>query len=69
MLLEQLNTHIQKKKRKTMTLNSYQVKIFISLLAMDLNISESESHSVVPDSATPYTIQTMEFSRPEYWSR
>ena len=31
--------------------------------------SESESHSVVSDSATPWTIQSMEFSRPEYWSR
>ena len=29
---------------------------------------ESESHSVVSDSATPSTIQSMEFSRPEYWS-
>ena len=30
--------------------------------------SESKSHSVVSDSATPWTIQSMEFSRPEYWS-
>jgi len=29
---------------------------------------ESESCSVVSDSATPWTIQSMEFSRPEYWS-
>ena len=29
---------------------------------------ESESHSVVSDSATPWAIQFMEFSRPEYWS-
>ena len=29
---------------------------------------ESESRSVVSDSATPRTIQSMEFSRPEYWS-
>ena len=28
----------------------------------------SESRSVVPDSAIPWTIQSMEFSRPEYWS-
>ena len=28
----------------------------------------SESHSVVSDSATPWTIQSMDFSRPEYWS-
>ena len=30
--------------------------------------SESESHSVMSDSATPWTIQSMEFSRQEYWS-
>ena len=30
--------------------------------------SESESLSVVSDSATPWTLQAMEFSRPEYWS-
>ena len=30
--------------------------------------SESESRSVVSDSATPWTIQSMEFSRSEYWS-
>ena len=35
----------------------------------DLNGSEvSESCSVMPDSLTPWTIQSMEFSRPEYWS-
>ena len=27
-----------------------------------------ESHSIVSDSATPWTIRSMEFSRPEYWS-
>ena len=30
--------------------------------------SESESSSVVSDSVTPWTIQSMEFSGPEYWS-
>ena len=30
--------------------------------------SESESHSVMPVSATLWTTQSMEFSRPEYWS-
>ena len=30
--------------------------------------SESESRSVVSDSVTPWTIQSVEFSRPEYWS-
>ena len=29
---------------------------------------ESESHSVMSDSVTPCTIQSIEFSRPEYWS-
>ena len=29
---------------------------------------KSESHSAVSGSATPWTIQSMEFSRPEYWS-
>ena len=34
-----------------------------------LNGSEvSESRSVMPDSLTPWTIQSMEFSRTEYWS-
>ena len=28
-----------------------------------------ESHLVVSNSATPWTIQSMEFFRPEYWSR
>ena len=28
----------------------------------------NESHSVVSDSAIPWTILSMEFSRPEYWS-
>ena len=27
-----------------------------------------ESHSVVINSVTPWTKQSMEFSRPEYWS-
>ena len=30
--------------------------------------SEGESHSIVSDSATPRTIQSMQFSRPEYRS-
>ena len=33
-----------------------------------LNGHVSESHLVMSDSATPWTIQSMEFSRPEYWS-
>ena len=37
---------------------------------MTLNelISESESHSCVRLFAIPWTIQSMEFSRPGYWS-
>ena len=33
-----------------------------------MDVTESETHSVVSDSATPWTIQCIEFSRPEYWS-
>ena len=33
-----------------------------------LYCSESESLSIVFDSATPWTIKSMEFSRLEYWS-
>ena len=31
--------------------------------------SESESRSVVSDSVSPWSVWSMEFSRPEYWSR
>ena len=31
-------------------------------------VSESESRSGVSNSVTTWTIQSMEFSRPEYWS-
>ena len=31
-------------------------------------IMRSESHSVMSDSEMPWTIQSVEFSRPEYWS-
>ena len=38
-------------------------------ISCDLKVkSESESRSVVSDSETPWTIQALEFSRPEYWS-
>ena len=42
-------------------------KLKVSSAAMNTK-SESESHSVMSDSVTPQTIQSMEFSRPEYWS-
>ena len=45
------------------------IEVFADFCFMILDYeSESESHSVVSDSATPWTIQSMEFSRPEYWS-
>ena len=34
----------------------------------EISSSSSESRSVMSDSASPWTIQSMEFSRPEYWS-
>ena len=40
----------------------------LSHLGSPILVCESESHLVVSDSATPWTIQSMEFSRPEYWS-
>ena len=30
-------------------------------------MNESESRSVLSDSATPWIIESMKFSRPEYW--
>ena len=35
---------------------------------LEENTDESESRSVMSDSVTPWTMQSMEFSRPEYWS-
>ena len=32
-------------------------------------LAESEGHSVMSDSETPWTIQSMELSRSEYWGR
>ena len=40
----------------------------IAILLQPKVKSESQSRSVVSDSATPWTIQSLEFSRPEYWS-
>ena len=37
-------------------------------LLQRLFVGESESHSAMSDSAITWTIQSMEFSRPEYWS-
>ena len=34
----------------------------------ELEVTICESHSVVSHSATPQTIQTIKFFRPEYWS-
>ena len=38
------------------------------LASLGLSCSISESHSVTSESSTPWTIQSMEFSWPEYWS-
>ena len=51
--------------------NNYSIAIEIkttSYWQTHTETRESESRSVVPDSATPWTIRFMEFSRPEYWS-
>ena len=43
--------------------------VIVSVLQVSMYIeSESESHSVVSNSWSPWTIWFMEFSRPEYWS-
>ena len=44
-----------------------QLKILIYLLRKLIVICEN--CSVMSNSVTPWTIQSMEFSRPEYWSR
>ena len=58
-LVSQIQSIFSNHKKLTNTV------LLISLLRPK---SESESHSVVSDSATPWIIQSMEFSRPEYWS-
>ena len=40
----------------------------VSEFLLPLKVKESESHSVVSDFVTPWTMESMEFSRPEYWS-
>ena len=45
----------------------YHIVLYLSQYLFIL-LLESESPSVVLDSATPWTIQSMEFSRSEYWS-
>ena len=45
---------------------AFQVRDFPKIFRQ-YKVSESESCSVKSDSATPWTIQSMEFSIPEYW--
>ena len=45
-----------------------KIASFKHLFYMLKDQSESESHTIVSDSATPWIIQSMEFSRPEYCS-
>ena len=52
---------------------SYQEKpggsvVHLARTCMRLKTQESESRSVVSNFVTPLTIQSMAFSRPEYWS-
>ena len=67
----------QKKKKKKVPHASRKMKSKIlcattktqcNQINKQLNVKWSESRSVVCDSATPWTIQSMEFSRPEYSS-
>ena len=50
---------------------NFCVTIIVWQLSVDSNLkmqgSESVSHSVVSDSLRPH-VQSMEFSRPEYWN-
>ena len=48
-------------------INNPKTKIQVVLILWDKPY-ESKSHSVVSNSATPRTIQSIEFSRPEHWS-
>ena len=41
---------------------------FASWATREAQRDESESHSVISDSVTPWTLPSIEFSRPEYWS-
>ena len=40
----------------------------IKLLEGNIEVKLSESRSVMSDSVTPCTVQSMKFSRSEYWS-
>ena len=47
---------------------SHEIKRHLLLGRKTMTNLVNKSHSVMSDSATPWTIQSMEFSRPEYWS-
>ena len=47
---------------------SYEEHFQTTVKLKQKSITKSESHSVVSDSVTPWTIQSTEYSRPEYWS-
>ena len=49
-------------------LKSYSPFFYHCRIMLEINIKKKESHSVMSDSATPGTIQSMKFSRPEYCS-
>ena len=47
---------------------SHEIKRHLLLGRKTMTNLVNKSHSVMSDSATPWTIQSMEFSRSEYWS-
>ena len=62
-----LNTEQHRKKSKKQMPDFFFTFIEVWLV---YNIAFlSESHSVMSNSMIPWTIQSREFSRPEYWSR
>ena len=47
---------------------SHEIKRHLLLGRKAMTNLVNGSHLVMSDSVTPWTIQSMEFSRPEYWS-
>ena len=57
-----------KKDIQIFCITSFTLFVVIELCELFIYVRWNESHSVVSDSATPWTIQSMASSRPEYWS-
>jgi len=60
-----IHTHMEYKHTNTYAYTHIHTNTHIYI---QTHISMSDSCSVMSDSETPWTIQSMEFSRPEYWS-